>query len=137
VRDVRRSRILLVGGLVVSAVVLGAWFPASALYHQHSNLATASTQLNQLRQEDVALAQEQKNLSGSAEVARIAREQYQLVSPGQQAYEVLPPSASQLPSGSIAASSHRTAARDGAAATQAALPQGIFKRILGALEFWR
>ena len=34
------------------------------------------------------MAQEKKNLSDSSEIGRIAREQYQLVSPGQQAYEV-------------------------------------------------
>ena len=38
------------------------------------------------------MAQEKKNLSDAGEIGRIAREQYQLVSPGQQAYEVLPPS---------------------------------------------
>ena len=37
------------------------------------------------------MAQARKDLSSSAEIARIAREQYQLVNPGQQAYEVLPP----------------------------------------------
>jgi cell division protein FtsB len=137
VRDVRRSRIMLVGGFVVSAVVLGAWFPASALYHQHSNLATASTQLNQLRQEDVALAQERKNLSGSGEVARIAREQYQLVSPGQQAYEVLPPSAWQLPTGSATLSAPLDATRSDPAIHHAAPSRGFVQRILGALEFWR
>ena len=43
-----------------------------------------------LHQQDAALAQERKNLSDSSEISRIAREQYQLVSPGQQAFEVLP-----------------------------------------------
>ena len=71
-------------------MILGAWFPANALYHQHSSLASAEAQLNVLHQQDAALAQERKNLSDSAEISRIAREQYQLVSPGQQAFEVLP-----------------------------------------------
>ncbi len=47
-----------------------------------------------LHSQDAALAQEKKNLSDAGEIGRIAREQYQLVSPGQQAYEVLPPTGS-------------------------------------------
>jgi cell division protein FtsB len=83
---------MLIGGAVLAAVILVAWFPASSLLHQRSNLASASTELSQLHQQDAALAQERKNLSDSSEIARIAREQYQLVNPGQQAFEVLPPS---------------------------------------------
>jgi cell division protein FtsB len=144
---------LLVGAAVVSALILVAWFPASALYRQHASLAGASQQLRALHQQDSALAQERKNLSDSSEIARIAREQYQLVSPGQHAYEVLPPSgaavagapyagdpalttpadpsdASELPPGTTgghtASTAHHPASSDGA-----------FQRMLRALEFWR
>ena len=89
-RETRRRRFLLVGGALLSLVILGAWFPANALYHQHANLASAQAELNTLHKEDAALAQEKKNLSDAAEISRIAREQFQLVSPGQQAFEVLP-----------------------------------------------
>ena len=81
-REARRRRFLLVGGALLSLVILGAWFPANALYHQHASLASAEAQLNVLHQQDAALAQERKNLSDSGEISRIAREQYQLVSPG-------------------------------------------------------
>jgi cell division protein FtsB len=87
-----RARWILLGAMVLSAAVLVAWFPAGALLHQRSNLSSAATQLRQLHQQDAALAQEGKNLSSSSEISRIARSQYQLVSPGQRAYEVLPPS---------------------------------------------
>jgi cell division protein FtsB len=89
-REARRRRFLLVGGALLSLAILGAWFPANALYHQHSSLASTEAQLNVLHQQDAALAQERKNLSDAGEISRIAREQYQLVSPGQQAFEVLP-----------------------------------------------
>ena len=89
-REARRRRFLLVGGALLSLAILGAWFPANALYHQHSSLASAEAQLNVLHQQDAALAQERKNLNDASEISRIAREQYQLVSPGQQAFEVLP-----------------------------------------------
>jgi hypothetical protein len=72
-------------------VILAAWFPASALYHQRASLASANAQLAQLHSEDALLTQERHNLNDAAEVGRIARQQYQLVSPGQRAYAVLPP----------------------------------------------
>jgi cell division protein FtsB len=89
---VRRNRLLMAGAAVVSVVIVAAWFPASALYHQHEQLGASTAQLTELRQQDKALDQERKSLASPAEIARIARQQYDLVKPGQQAYEVLPPS---------------------------------------------
>ncbi len=91
---VRRNRVILAGSALLSVLMLGLWFPASALYHQHQAIAATTTQLTQLRQQDRALAEEQRLLKSPAEVERLAREQYQLVSPGQRAYQILPPSAS-------------------------------------------
>ena len=87
-----RARLAFVGAIVATAIVLFAWFPAGSLLSQRSNLHGTEAELNALHAQDAALAQENKNLSDSGEIGRIAREQYQLVSPGQQAYEVLPPS---------------------------------------------
>jgi cell division protein FtsB len=92
--ELRRARLLLLGAVAVSAVFLFAWFPASSLLSQRSDLAGTESQLTTLHSQDAALAQEKKNLSDAGEIGRIAREQYQLVSPGQQAYEVLPPTGS-------------------------------------------
>ena len=151
----------------MSLVILGAWFPANALYHQHSNLASAEAQLSVLHQQDAALAQERKNLSDSGEISRIAREQYQLVSPGQQAFEVLPQTGSSQVGGALLgrsraerarwprrrppssrrvrgprttqpAKAHRAvAAPDASNAQPAAPPRGVVGRMLDALEFWR
>jgi cell division protein FtsL len=157
---------MLLGGALLSVVILGAWFPASALYHQHSSLASAETELTELHQEDAALAQERKKLSDSTEIDRIAREQYQLVSPGQQAYEVLPPTgssatrtpysgdpalsapvapsaASVLPPGSETGTTQppRTASSSLAhiaSTDEHSTPaRGMLGRMLAALEFWR
>jgi cell division protein FtsB len=87
-----RARLAFVGAIVASAIVFFAWFPAGSLLSQRSNLHGTEAELNALHAQDSALAQENKNLSDAGEIGRIAREQYQLVSPGQQAYEVLPPS---------------------------------------------
>ena len=165
-REARRSAFMLAGGALLSLIILGAWFPANALFHQRSNLATANASLSELHQQDAALAQARKDLSSSAEIARIAREQYQLVNPGQQAYEVLPPtraskagttyagdpalkgpvapsSASVLPPGSDtgtaqSASTGRTGTAHGTPPPQpAAQPRGFVGRVLSSLEFWR
>jgi cell division protein FtsL len=157
---------MLGGGALLSLVILGAWFPANALYHQHSSLASAESQLNLLHQQDAALAQEQKNLSKASEISRIAREQYQLVSPGQQAFEVLPKtgsshaeapysgdpgltgpvapsSASVLPPGSGATTTQPAKARRAGTPSDDSKPHaatpssGVVGRMLDALEFWR
>jgi len=93
---------MVIGAAVVSVVIVAAWFPASALYHQHQQLASSSAQLAELRQQDKALNQERKNLSNSAEIERIARQQYGLVKPGQTAYQVLPASKGATGSGTDA-----------------------------------
>lgn len=157
---------MLIGGAILSAAILVAWFPASSLLQQRSNLASASTQLRELHEQDSALAQERRNLSDSSEIARIAREQYQLVNPGQQAFEVLPPagssepgtsyagdpganepvapsSAAELPPGSVAtttapaSTAHRGHSGSGAGGHQSAGTTGFGARILRTLEFWR
>ncbi len=157
-----RSRLLFLGAVIVSAVVLFAWFPAGTLVSQRSSLAGTEAELAALHKQDAALAQEQKNLSDSNEIGRIAREQYQLVTPGQQAYEVLPPSGAtaagtpyagdpgsdapvtpsatpELPPGGVTTTttpstgSHRAAP----ASTSAAAGSGLVSRMLHSLEFWR
>ncbi|HWE65934.1 MAG TPA: septum formation initiator family protein [Acidimicrobiales bacterium] len=158
-RAVRSSRLMLVGAVVVSAVILGAWFPAHALLQQHTSLASANAQLTHLHQQDAALAQERKNLSNADEIARIAREQYQLVSPGQQAYEVLPPSgaatpgapyagdpgtkapvdpsgSAELPPGAVTTTTV-PAAPGATKSSTATHSEGALDRMLHALEFWR
>ncbi len=159
--SVGRARLAFLGAIVVSAVVLFAWFPAGSLLSQRSNLASTEAQLGALHTQDAALAQEKKNLSDAGEIGRIAREQYQLVSPGQQAYEVLPPSGAtaagtpyagdpgsvgpvtpsatpELPPGGVTttttpATSHAT--NPAPAATPAS--GGLVSRMVHALEFWR
>jgi cell division protein FtsB len=155
---VRSRRLFLGGAVLLSAVVLFAWFPASSLLSARSNLKATQAQLSSLHAQDAALAQEQKNLSDGNEIERIAREQYQLVSPGQEAYEVLPPAgstsagtpyagdpgsagpsapsaASELPPGGVTTT--LPANRAHAAPHQAPAPSGMLARMLHTLEFWR
>jgi cell division protein FtsB len=161
-----KARLAFVGALVASAIVIFAWFPAGSLLSQRSSLHGTEAELNGLHAQDAALAQEKKNLSDAGEIGRIAREQYQLVSPGQQAYEVLPPSGAaatgtpyagdpgtsgpvtpsatpELPPGGVTTTTTTTepGASPAAATTHphaTAPPSGGFvSRMVHALEFWR
>lgn len=159
VRPPGRPRLVLLGAVVASAVILFAWFPFSSLLQQRATLSGAAAQLSSLHEQDAALAQEKRNLNDADEIGRIAREQYQLVSPGQQAYEVLPPAgsaaagvpyagdpgatspvaptaASELPPGGVTtAKAPSPSPKGGNAGQQPA--SGMLDRMLHALEFWR
>jgi cell division protein FtsB len=161
VGSVGRARLAFLGALTVSAIVLFAWFPASSLLSQRSNLSGTEAELGALHKQDAALAQEKKNLGDPGEIGRIAREQYQLVSPGQQAYEVLPPSSAasvgtpysgdpgstgpvapsatpELPPGGVTTTTVASGSgRHGAATNPTSSGSGFVSRMLDALEFWR
>jgi len=88
---VRRARATVVGAALVSGLILVLWFPAGSLLHQRAAINAAASELSHLQQQDRQLAQEQKALGSPAEIQRVARQQYQLVSPGERAFLVLPP----------------------------------------------
>jgi cell division protein FtsB len=158
-----RARLAFVGAIVASAIVLFAWFPGASLLSQRSNLHGTEAELNALHAQDSALAQENKNLSDAGEIGRIAREQYQLVSPGQQAYEVLPPSGApnagtpyagdpgsdgpvtpsatpELPPGGVTTTTTPATAparHDGTHPAASSTSGGFVSRMVRALEFWR
>ena len=82
---------ILVAGVLTAVLVTAGWFPASALLHQRGAVSAAAAQVQALRLQDQALQTEQRRLSDPAEIQRLARQDYQLVSPGQQAFQVLNP----------------------------------------------
>jgi cell division protein FtsB len=102
---VRRNRVPLALGALFALVVLGTSFPASALLSQHHQLSAAGAQLSQLRHENRLLTEKEHQLSSTAEIKRLARQDYQLVSPGQSLYDILPPTghaAATVPGGMVA-----------------------------------
>ncbi len=135
---------------VCSVAILLAWFPTSSLLHQRSQLAGAAVQLEQLNRANAALRQKEAQLRTPGTIGRIAQQQYDLVAPGEEAYQVLPPSGSARaggPAGTLAmtapeglGSSHAepnhasTAAGSGAAGVTS---ESFFGRIVKTLEFWR
>lgn len=92
--QLRRHRTMFVGATVVAVMIMAAWFPASDLLHQHEQLASATTELHSLDQKNHALEKKAAELETPSDIERIAQQQYDLVPPGDQPYQVLPPSGS-------------------------------------------
>ncbi|MGH9088575.1 MAG: FtsB family cell division protein [Acidimicrobiales bacterium] len=145
---------MLAVSVVVSLVIVVAWFPATELMHQHRQLATATTQLDEVQHQNQALAQEQHRLKNPAEVSRIARQQYALAAPGGTPYQVLPPTSSKsspgtayptdpgqsapvAPSGDSELPPGTTSSRAPRGGSASAAAPTFAGRVLQTLEFWR
>lgn len=138
---VRRNRIVLALAAAVSVGILAAWFPTSSLLHQRAQLAAASIQLGQLRRENAALRHQEEQLRTPTTLGRIAQEQYDLVPPGDQAYQVLPASGSGGLDGALGPASTAGAAQHPRGSPGSSEPAGssggLLGRMLQTLEFWR
>ena len=92
-RRVRRA----VGPVVASVLVVGvlflAVFPTRTYLSQRASTQAAREKVAVLQKENAALEQRAAELHDDAEIERLAREQYNLVRPGEEAYAVLPPPA--------------------------------------------
>ncbi len=71
--------------------MLVAGFPLGALLSQHHQLSAAAAQLRQLQATNRSLSEQQRQLNSNAAIDRLAREDYQMVPPGQTLFVVLPP----------------------------------------------
>ena len=87
--------------LIVSVVIVGLLFltvfPARSYLTQRRQLATASTRLHRLTERNAQLSTEVQKLNTDAEIERLAREDYNLVKPGEEAYAILPAPAGSVP----------------------------------------
>lgn len=88
--EARKRRVTVGVAAAFALVVLFFSFPFSTLISQHRELSAAAAQLAQARQENQQLAKQEKQLSSKAEIERRARQDYQLVEPGQTLYNLLP-----------------------------------------------
>jgi cell division protein FtsL len=93
--SVVRSRRLwaLLASIVVVAVLFLFVFPTRTYLRQRQALAGAEERLDVLQRENARLEERVATLRTDAEIERIAREQYNLVRPGEEAFAVLPPPA--------------------------------------------
>jgi cell division protein FtsB len=83
--------LLLAAGLVVTIAVLAVYvFPTRTWLDQRAAIDDTSAELDQLEAERDALEARLDELDSDAEIELIARSQYGLVKPGEEAYAVLP-----------------------------------------------
>jgi cell division protein FtsB len=88
----RGGRLLgvLGGSALLLAVLAVAVFPTSTFLDQRASTAEAEQRLAVLRTQNAAYEQRIERLHTVGEIERLAREQYNLVFPGEEAYAVLP-----------------------------------------------
>lgn len=81
---------LLGGGAFVVGLLAVGVFPTQIFLDQRASTAEASERLEVLRDQNEAYEARIERLETDDEIERIAREQYNLVFPGEEAYAVLP-----------------------------------------------
>ena len=89
-RRVRRIWPLLVGVTLVGILFLGV-FPTRTYLSQRASLQQAEEQDRVLAEQNRLLEERIALLRTDAEIERLAREQHNLVRPGEEAYALLPP----------------------------------------------
>ena len=92
---VRRAAWPLLVSVVIVGVLFAGVFPTRTYLAQRASISRAEKQLHVLGQQNAELEKRQKQLQSDAEIERLAREQYNLVKPGEEAYAVLPPPAAE------------------------------------------
>ncbi len=93
----RRSVLALAVSIVAVGVLFVAVFPTRAFLTQRADIAAAEASLRDLEQANADLEAHVDALRSDAEVERLAREQYGLVYPGEEAYALLPAPPPPLP----------------------------------------
>ena len=88
------SRAAVLRLAIATLVLIGALFlfvfPTSAVLHQRSQLNDAEQRLSVLKQQNARLASESKRVLSDAEIERLARDRFNMVRPGEQAWAVVP-----------------------------------------------
>jgi len=92
--DVHWSRAAVLRLAVASLVLVGALFvfvfPTSALLHQRGQLNEAEERLTTLKDQSDRLSKQTKQMRSDHEIERLARDRFNMVKPGEQAWAVVP-----------------------------------------------
>jgi cell division protein FtsB len=79
---------------VASLVLIGALFlfvfPTSAVWNQRGQLRDAQERLSVLKQQNDKLEAQSKRVLSNDEIERLARDQFNMVRPGEQAWAIVP-----------------------------------------------
>lgn len=89
-RTVRRAVWPVVTGVVLVGVLFLAVFPTRTWLDQRHQRAAVAERVAILREQNTRLEKRASELHTDAEIERLAREQYNLVRPGEEAYALLP-----------------------------------------------
>jgi len=81
---------LIGGGATLVGVLAVAVFPTSTYLDQRAATDEAEQRLEVLRDQNASYEEQIERLQTPEEIERLAREQYNLVRPGEEAYAVLP-----------------------------------------------
>ncbi len=76
--------------VLVTFLVVGV-MPTRTYLQQQGQLTAAEERVEVLSEQNDALEERMKQLETDEEIERLAREQYNLVRPGEEAYAILPP----------------------------------------------
>lgn len=113
----------LVSGVVLAGVAVIAVFPTRTYLAQRGETAAVKARLEVLTKENAELAARAERLNSDAEIERLAREQYSLVKPGEEAYAILPSPTTTVPPAAAAA---RREAREEQSKSDSLLDKLIF-----------
>lgn len=130
--------------VVTATVMLAGWFPLSALIHQQGQLDATRAQLRVVQQQEQNLKNQSRVIDTTAAAIELAREQYQLVAPGQSLIQVLPGNAAgRVSLNSVDPGLQPLVAPSSGAPYIAARPtshgrtDNFLTRLVRTLEFWR
>ena len=120
-----RLAVAFLGSTVVVVFLAVAVFPTRLWLGQRQEIADAQHRVAVLDHTNAALKKRVQELDSDSAIERIAREQHNLVKPGEDAYAVLPPAgdAPKLPKPVLAPETHEA-------------KRGFIERLRDRLSFW-
>lgn len=139
----RRTIGLLAAAGVTLAILVLVVFPTRSFLRERANLNSTAHQLQSLNADNRQLSDQIGRLNTDSEIERLARKNYGLVKPGEEAYAVLPGALAANPPTNKAAPRSQPAphppAGPTAQANAATAPahQGLWARFVDQLAFWR
>jgi hypothetical protein len=139
----RQHRLVVAAAAVTAVALIAAWFPWRTLLGQSSQLNSASQQIASLNAQSRQLAAEQLAMSTTRAETILAREEYQLVLPGQRLIQVLSNPTNGTVAGDpgyqplVSPSDVRNLVPVQTSAPPTTVPNGFWARVERTLEFWR
>jgi cell division protein FtsB len=94
VSEIHWSRAAILRLAIASLVLIGALFlfvfPTTAVLDQRGQLSDAEKRLSVLKEQTKRLDEASKRVKSDAEIERLARDRFNMVKPGEQAWAVVP-----------------------------------------------